>query len=182
MIRAIAALLMLSLTVLHGGCTGADRRTEKQEFTRKLPRQPVGRQVAVGDFLIFRGVLRGCSAWVGRPLAAPEIPADGKVTLFGTVSVEVLGRWPEDIRDSIVKLHDDDFPHLPPPRLTVEVIEAANFAAIAEEVVHSLMSLYQDSCPKNFPPAPIWWRDVERYQPKGLPPSDDLGPLFERLG
>jgi hypothetical protein len=104
------------------------------------------------------------------------------VTLLGAVSVNVLGRWPGDIRDSIVESHVDDFPHLPPPRLTVEVIEAPDFAVNAKEVALSLLSLYQGICPENPPSPPMWWRDVERDHPDGFPPSDDLGPLLERLG
>jgi hypothetical protein len=180
--RATATLFMLFVSVFHGGCTATSLGTANQEFARASLAQPIGRLVAVGDFLIVRGVLQDCPAWVGRLLAAPEVPNHGNVTLFGEVSVNALGRWPNEIRDSIMGLHRADFPNQRPPRLTVEVVSAQDFKANAEEVAHSLSALYLNSCPQTPPPPPEWWGEVERHDSEELPPSDDISPLFKRLG
>lgn len=166
-----AAIPRISLALaLLGMACASSRPPQPGAALVRLIHQPIGRPIVAGDTLIVRGVLQKCPAWRGRILDVVTVENDEPIRLLYAIDIAPIGMWPADVRDSILLFYSKAQPFGPIPRVTVEVVGAAELdARIWQEATISLGANYAGHCPKDPPDPPSWW---SREEPgPGAPPT-----------
>jgi hypothetical protein len=147
----------MAFAALGIACASSNPSDPEAPLVRRIY-QPIGRKIVAGDILIVRGVLQECLAWRGRILDVETVGDNNLVSLRYAKTISPIGMWPADVRDSILRFYAEIRPDDPAPRVTVEVLNSAEYdAGIAKEASLSLLAIHVKNCPANPPDAPAWW-------------------------